>query len=233
MRSLNHSAAVFVCLLAALPIAAQEATPILYDPVTGVLLTPAPAAQFDPRTGLPLAPRPAPAFDPLTGLPVEVEPETPAPTPTRFDPATGESLDEALPVELSPAARPPNVPSAVDRNIGLRITLEKVIASAEAEALQDHNFMLHRIVGITGCLFTWIGLPITTLYAEYSGSSQFDRKTAMLTASGSYYHNLPPELQIAYKKTYQNKEKSLRRQSVYSTQAVCLLPFILLMFLSI
>ena len=95
-------------LMGASPLqATQPPDTLRFDPVTDAPLAPAPAPAFDPLTGLPLAPGPAPAFDPLTGLPVEAKSEATAPTPSRFDPVTGEALDKTLPIEPSPPVRVP------------------------------------------------------------------------------------------------------------------------------
>ncbi len=167
--------------------------------------------RFDPVTGLPVEeetePDTTPQFDPETGLPVKAEPEAPA--PPQFDPETGELIPpepaEPEPVKIEVAAG----------EVGFEATLENVIATAEAEAVRSHNAAQHRILGAVGCLFT----PITFFYVESGASSGFDKNSA--SSAAAYYRGLSPERQFVYEQAYKNKEKSLRRRSVYGTQLGC------------
>ncbi|MCH7859579.1 MAG: hypothetical protein IID14_07775 [Candidatus Marinimicrobia bacterium] len=190
-----------------------------FDPVTGDPLGQKPKPKIDPNTGLPLEPDsadPKPVqIDPDTGLPMAPVGEEPPQLP--FDPVTG----EPVPAELAE-------PGVATAEVGFEPTLESVITTAEAEALRDHHQEAHVLLGGAGCLFSWIGVPLTALYVE-SGISRFDENSASLSAT--YYRSLPVDLQSAYKKAYRNKEKSLRRKSVYGTQGICLLAFIGLIFI--
>jgi len=146
-------------------------------------------------------------FDPETGLPAKAEPEAPA--QPQFDPETGELTPpepaEPEPVRIEVAAG----------EVGFEATLENVIATAEAEAVRSHNAAQHRVLGAGGCLFT----PITFLYVESGASSGFDKNSA--SSAAAYYRGLSPELQFVYEQAYKNKEKDLRRRSVYGTQLCC------------
>ncbi len=122
----------------------------------------------------------------------------------RFDPETGELIPPE-PAETGVAAG----------EVGLEATLENVIATAEAEAVRSHNAAQHRILGAVGCLFT----PITFFYVESGASSGFDKNSA--SSAAAYYRGLSPERQFVYEQAYKNKEKSLRRRSVYGTQLGC------------
>jgi len=190
----------------------QSPDSLRFDPVTGLPVEeetePDTTLQFDPETGLPMeaepeAPAP-PQFDPETGLPIKAQPEAPA--PPQFDPVTGKLIPPPAPLKGRLATG----------EVGLEATPENVIATAEAEAVRYHNVVKHQIAGATGCLFGYIGLPITTLYVESGVSSGFDKNSASL--AGAYYRDLSPELQLVYEQAYRNKVKSLRRRSVYGTQ---------------
>ncbi|MCH7851989.1 MAG: hypothetical protein IIC41_04275 [Candidatus Marinimicrobia bacterium] len=190
-----------------------------FDPVTGEPLGQKAKPKIDPDTGLPLEPDPAAPkpvqIDPDTGLPMA--PEAEKPPQLQIDPVTG----ELVPAELAE-------PGVATAEVGFEPTLESVITTAEAEALRDHHQGFHVLLGGTGCLFSWIGVPLTALYVE-SGISRFDENSASLSAT--YYRSLPVDLQSAYKKAYRDKEKSLRRKSVYGTQGICFLAFFGLFFI--
>ncbi len=115
--------------------------------------------------------------------------------------------------------------------VGLEAAPEDVIASAEAEAVRSQNMGQNRRIGVAGCLFTWIGLPITTLYVESGASSGFDKNSR--PSAAAYHRGLSPELQLVYEQAYQNKVKSLRRKSVYGTQLFCFGAFIGYIFLAV
>ncbi len=104
--------------------------------------------------------------------------------------------------------------------VGLEAAPENVIAAAEAEAVRSHNNEPNSCIGATGCLFSSIGLLVTTVYVEKDVSLGFEKIPTSLAAI--YYRNLSPELQLVYEQTYQNKVKSLRRRSVYGTQLLIL-----------
>ena len=182
---------------------------------------PSPRRPAGPYPALPVSPQEVPKgatpgegqprYDPVTGLPVEAEPEAPA--TKQFDPETG------LHKENEPEA-PAHL--RFDRETGevdLEATPENVIATAEAEAIYNHNKKLHSLVGAAGCLLAYIILPITTLYVESGVLSGFDKNSA--SSAAAYYRGLSPELQLVYEQAYQNKVKSLRRRSVYGTQLFC------------
>ena len=155
-------------------------------------------------------------IDPETGLPVIRE--TALDTTLLFDPQRGERI----------RSQPARTASFPEEPSGWTTTLGSMIATAEAEALKDHHQGLHVLLGGTGCLFSWIGVPLTAFYVE-SGISRFDENSASLSAT--YYRSLPVDLQSAYKKAYRDKEKSLRRKSVYGTQGICFLAFFGLFFI--
>lgn len=184
----------------------QQPDTLRFDPVTGLPIKAAPIAPAQPR------------FDPETGLPAKAEPEVPA--QPQFDPETGKLTPPPTPVKGRLAAG----------EIGLEPTLENVIATAEAEAVRSHNKGQNSCIGAAGCLFSWIGLPITTLYVESGASSGFDKNSA--SSDAAYYRGLSPERQFVYEQVYQNKVKSLRRRSVYGTQLLILGAFFVMIFLS-
>ncbi len=164
--------------------------------------------RYDPVTGLPVEAEPEapaqPQFDPETGLPIKAEPESPA--QPQYDPETGKLIPPPTPLKGRLAAGV----------VGSEAAPENVIAKAEAEAVRSHDAALHQAAGVAGCLFSYIGLPITTLYVESGASSGFDKNAA--SSAAAYYRGLSPELQLVYEQAYKNKVKSLRRRSVYGTQ---------------
>ena len=182
--------------------------------------------RFDPQTGEPLGPKPKPAFDPVTGLPKKAGPTEEVPVP--FDPETGLPLEaesrEPTQPSFDPETGEPILPQASPKapltyeGVGLVATLKSVIAAAKAEAVRSHNAALHQIAGAAGCLFSLIGLPITTLYVESGALSKFDKNSA--SSAAVYYRGLSPGLQLVYERAYKKKEKSLRRNSVYGTQGL-------------
>ncbi|MBA7674597.1 hypothetical protein ES703_82817 [subsurface metagenome] len=115
--------------------------------------------------------------------------------------------------------------------VGLEPTLENVIAAAEAEAVRSHDKGQNSCIGAAGCLFTVIGLLVTTVYVESDVSSEFDKNSA--SSAAAYYRGLSYELQQVYEQAYQNKVKSLRRKSVYGTQLYCFGGFVLYILVSI
>jgi len=170
----------------------------------------------EPSARRPAGPLPAPPVPPKEML----EATAPAEHEPQFDPETGELIPPHTPLKGPLAAG----------EVGLEAAPENVIAAAEAEAVRSHNVVKHQIAGAAGCLFGWIGLPITTMYVESGVPPGVDKNST--SSAAAYYRGLSPEQQLVYEQTYQNKVKSLRRRSVYVTQLSCfgaIIGFILIM----
>ena len=95
------------------------------------------------------------------------------------------------------------------------VSIEDVIYQAKQTAKQMERRSFNQFLGVGSCLFSSIGVPVSILYVEFSGSK--------MDPGNPFYFELDPSLKVEYERYYKKEEKRLRRKRVYGTQKSCLL----------
>ena len=109
----------------------------------------------------------------------------------------------------------------LSENVSQSIKINEVVSLANNDAIISYNTMNYQTFGFGSCLLGWVGVPAAILFVEGGIKSNFDTKN-------SNFIKLDSEQKSIYKKSFKEKEKKLRRKSVYKTQLGC---FALLSFL--
>ena len=104
------------------------------------------------------------------------------------------------------------------------LSIEDVIYQAKQTARQMERRSFNKFLGAGSCLFSSIGVPVSILYVEFSGSK--------MDPGNPFYFELDPSLKVEYERYYKREEKRLRRKRVYGTQGGCLLMVIGWIFLN-
>ena len=95
------------------------------------------------------------------------------------------------------------------------VSIEDVIFQAKQTANLMERRSFNEFLGAGSCLFSSIGVPVSILYVEFSGSK--------MDPGNPFYFELDPSLKVEYERYYKKEEKRLRRKRVYGTQGSCLL----------
>ena len=109
----------------------------------------------------------------------------------------------------------------LSENMSQSIKKNEVVSLANNDAINSFNTMNYQTFGFGSCLLGWVGVPLAILFVEGGIKSNFDTKN-------SNFRKLDSEQKSIYEKSFKEKEKKLRRKSVYKTQLGC---FALLSFL--
>ena len=104
------------------------------------------------------------------------------------------------------------------------VSIKDVIYQAKQTAKQLEKRSFNQFLGAGSCLFSSIGVPVSILYVEFSGSK--------MDPGDPFYIELDPSLKVEYERYYKEEEKRLRRKRVYGTQGGCLLMVIGWIFLN-
>ena len=115
-----------------------------------------------------------------------------------------------------------NTATKLNKNFNNSFKSNELVSLAENEAIKLFNSNNYQIFGAGSCLLGWIGVPASVIFIESGIRSSFD--------SNNYnYLKLNSEQKSIFKKSYKEKEKKLKRKSVYKTQLGCFALFSLLL----
>ena len=103
----------------------------------------------------------------------------------------------------------------LSENMSQSIKKNEVVLLANNDAINSFNTMNYQTFGFGSCLLGYVGVPAAILFVEGGIKSNFD-------INNSNFRKLDFEQKPIYEKSFKEKEKKLRRKSVYKTQLGCL-----------
>ena len=115
-----------------------------------------------------------------------------------------------------------NITTMLNDNFSNPFKSIELVSLAENDAVKSFNSNNYQIFGAGSCFLGWIGVPAAVILIESGIRSSFD-------SNNSNYLKLNSEQKSIFKKSYKEKEKKLKRKSVYRTQLGCFALFSLLL----
>ena len=107
-----------------------------------------------------------------------------------------------------------NIAIKLNNNFNQPLQLKELVSLAESDAVKSFGSNNYQILGAGSCLFGWVGVPAAILFVESGIMSSFN-------SNNSNYIELDSEQKFIYKKSFKDKEKRLKRKSVYQSQLGC------------
>ena len=144
-----------------------------------------------------------PIFDPETGEKISGA--------MRFDPETGEAIIET---RFNPETGE-QIAVAEEKQ---KMSYDEIVFQAKNAANNHHNRATYNAAGVASCFIYPVGFPVAILYTESGVASNMNPYDPI-------YIDLDPSQKIQYMHAYKQKEKQLRRQSIYGAEGVCVAIF--------
>jgi len=108
-----------------------------------------------------------------------------------------------------------DIAKKLNNNFNQPLKVTELVSLADNDAVNSFIPINYQTFGVGSCLLGWVGVPAAILFVEGGIKSDFN-------SNNSHYRKLNAEQQSIYKKSFKEKERKLRRKSVYKTQLGCL-----------
>nr|MCS5625306.1 hypothetical protein [Candidatus Neomarinimicrobiota bacterium] len=129
----------------------------------------------------------------------------------RFDPETGEAIIE---MQFNPETGE-QIAVAKEKQ---KMSYSEIVLRAKGAANSRHNRATYNAAGVASCFIYPVGLPVAILYTESGVVSNMNPYDPV-------YLDLDSNQKNQYKYAYKQKEKQLRRQSIYGAEGACVAIF--------
>ena len=104
------------------------------------------------------------------------------------------------------------------------MSYNEIVVQAKNAAKSRHNRATYNAAGVASCFIYPVGLPVAILYTESGVASNMNPYDPIYVA-------LDPGQKNQYKHVYKQKEKQLRRQSIYGAEGACVAIFFFAMLM--
>jgi hypothetical protein len=95
-----------------------------------------------------------------------------------------------------------------------KMSYDEIVFQAKNAARSRHNRAVYNAAGIASCFIYPVGLPVAVLYTESGVASNMNPHDPV-------YVDLDSNQKNQYKHAYKQKEKQLRRKSIYGAESFC------------